>query len=239
MRRVHARGLPVACNGGADADAELGLSARREHARTIGPLAPGSPVSSTMRRSRSWLAARIARPRAAPRRGGKPMRRQAIVDRAPAARRAAHALSQTSSSQRLPSSPGQRGLSKLKRQKRRQPRDTIVGLSRAIGVSLSTLFKGTRRGGGRPGSKRPGMEVVPRNGKGHTYHLRASEGRVACSSLPRPADRQKRGVSQRCGTRHRVTEHLEGGGTAGKNIYMMGHGDPLSCAARCRTAPSA
>jgi transcriptional regulator with XRE-family HTH domain len=69
-------------------------------------------------------------------------------------------------------------LSKLENWQSSASLDTLVSLSRALGVSLSTLFQGypTEEGGAQLVKKGQGMEVVRRGTKkGHTYHLLASE----------------------------------------------------------------
>ena len=65
-------------------------------------------------------------------------------------------------------------LSKLENGQSSASLDTLVNLSRALGVSMSTLFQGypPEEGGAQLVKKGRGMEVVRRGTKrGHTYHL--------------------------------------------------------------------
>ncbi|MGH8739082.1 MAG: helix-turn-helix domain-containing protein [Burkholderiales bacterium] len=69
-------------------------------------------------------------------------------------------------------------LSKLENGQSSASLDTLVNLSHALGVSLSTLFRGypTEEGGAQLVKKGRGMEVVRRGTRrGHTYHLLAAE----------------------------------------------------------------
>jgi mannose-6-phosphate isomerase-like protein (cupin superfamily)/DNA-binding XRE family transcriptional regulator len=69
-------------------------------------------------------------------------------------------------------------LSKLENGQSAASLDTLVNLSRALGVSLGTLFQGfpAEEGGAQLVKQGQGMEVVRRGTrKGHTYHLLAAE----------------------------------------------------------------
>src|SRR5262245_16103811 len=69
-------------------------------------------------------------------------------------------------------------LSKLENGQSAASLDTLAGLSKALGVSLGTLFQGfpVEEGGAQLVKKGQGMEVVRRGTrKGHTYHLLAAE----------------------------------------------------------------
>jgi transcriptional regulator with XRE-family HTH domain len=69
-------------------------------------------------------------------------------------------------------------LSKLENAQSSASLDTLVSLSRALGVPLSALFQGypPEEGGAQLVKKSQGMEVVRRGTrKGHTYHLLAAE----------------------------------------------------------------
>lgn len=69
-------------------------------------------------------------------------------------------------------------LSKLENGQSAASLETLVSLSRALGVSLSTLFQGypPEEGGAQLVKAGQGMEVVRRGTrKGHTYHLLAAE----------------------------------------------------------------
>jgi len=69
-------------------------------------------------------------------------------------------------------------LSKIENGQSSPSLDTLSGLSRALGVSLSALFQGfpTAEGGAQLVKKGQGMEVVRRGTKrGHTYHLLAAD----------------------------------------------------------------
>lgn len=69
-------------------------------------------------------------------------------------------------------------LSKIENGQSSPSLDTLSGLSRALGVSLSALFQGfpTEEGGAQLVKKGQGMEVVRRGTKrGHTYHLLAAD----------------------------------------------------------------
>lgn len=71
-------------------------------------------------------------------------------------------------------SPGM--LSKIENAQATASLDTLVGIANALGVPMSTLFKGydTPAGGARLVKAGEGMEVVRRGtAKGHTYHLLA------------------------------------------------------------------
>jgi transcriptional regulator with XRE-family HTH domain len=69
-------------------------------------------------------------------------------------------------------------LSKLENGQSAASLETLVSLSRALGVSLGTLFQGfpPEQGGAQLVKKNQGMEVVRRGTrKGHTYHLLAAD----------------------------------------------------------------
>jgi transcriptional regulator with XRE-family HTH domain len=69
-------------------------------------------------------------------------------------------------------------LSKLENGQSAASLDTLVSLSRALGVSLGTLVQGfpAEEGGAQLVKRGQGMEVVRRGTrKGHTYHLLAAE----------------------------------------------------------------
>ena len=69
-------------------------------------------------------------------------------------------------------------LSKLENGQSAASLDTLANLSRALGVSLGTLFQGfpPEEGGAQLVRRGQGMEVVRRGTKkGHTYHLLAAE----------------------------------------------------------------
>lgn len=69
-------------------------------------------------------------------------------------------------------------LSKIENGQSSSSLDTLLGLSRALGVSLNALFQGfpAEEGGAQLVKKGQGMEVVRRGTKrGHTYHLLAAD----------------------------------------------------------------
>lgn len=113
--------------------------------------------------------------------------------------------------------------------------DTLVRLTRALGISLSSLFQGfsESEGGAQLVRKGKGMEVVRRGTKrGHTYHLLASERgprRTFEPFLVTLTDESE--VFQRF--QHPGTEfiHVLEGRLEyrhGKHIYPMGPGDSLT-----------
>jgi transcriptional regulator with XRE-family HTH domain len=126
-------------------------------------------------------------------------------------------------------------LSKLENGQSSASLDTLVNLSRALGVSLSTLFQGypPEEGGAQLVKKGRGMEVVRRGTKrGHTYHLLAADRgprRVFEPFLVTLTDKSE--VFQRF--EHPGTEflHVLEGRIEyrhGKHTYMLGPGDSLT-----------
>jgi transcriptional regulator with XRE-family HTH domain len=113
--------------------------------------------------------------------------------------------------------------------------DTLVRLSRALGIGLASLFQGfpESEGGAQLVKKGKGMEVVRRGTKrGHTYHLLAAERgprRAFEPFLVTLTDESE--VFQRF--QHPGTEfiHVLEGRLEyrhGKHVYPMGPGDSLS-----------
>jgi len=113
--------------------------------------------------------------------------------------------------------------------------DTLVRLTRALGISLASLFQGfsESEGGAQLVKKGKGMEVVRRGTKrGHTYHLLAAERgprRTFEPFLVTLTDESE--VFQRF--QHPGTEfiHVLDGRLDyrhGKHIYPMGPGDSLT-----------
>jgi len=130
-------------------------------------------------------------------------------------------------------SPGM--LSKLENGQSAASMETLVSLSRALGVSLGTLFQGfpAEEGGAQLVKQGQGMEVVRRGTrKGHTYHLLAAERgprRLFEPFLVTLTDKSE--VFPRF--EHPGTEflHILDGRIEyrhGKNTYMMGPGDSLT-----------
>lgn len=126
-------------------------------------------------------------------------------------------------------------LSKLENGQSSASLDTLANLSRALGVSLSTLFQGYPPEEGRAQlvKKGRGMEVVRRGTKrGHTYHLLAADRgprRVFEPFLVTLTDKSE--VFQRF--EHPGTEflHVLEGRIEyrhGKHTYMLGPGDSLT-----------
>ena len=126
-------------------------------------------------------------------------------------------------------------LSKLENGQSAASLDTLFSLSRALGVSLGTLFQGfpAEEGGAQLVKRGQGMEVVRRGTKrGHTYHLLAADRgprRLFEPFLVTLTDKSE--VFPRF--EHPGTEflHLLEGRIEyrhGKNTYMMGPGDSLT-----------
>jgi len=126
-------------------------------------------------------------------------------------------------------------LSKLENGQSSASLDTLVALSRALGISLSTLFQGypPEQGGAQLVKEGQGMEVVRRGTrKGHTYHLLAADRgprRLFEPYLVTLTDKSE--VFPRF--EHPGTEflHILEGRIEyrhGKNTYMMGRGDSLT-----------
>jgi transcriptional regulator with XRE-family HTH domain len=126
-------------------------------------------------------------------------------------------------------------LSKLENGQSAASLETLVGLSRALGVSMSTLFQGypPEEGGAQLVKDGEGMEVVRRGTrKGHTYHLLAADRgprRLFEPFLVTLTDKSE--VFPRF--EHPGIEflHILEGRIEyrhGKNTYMMGPGDSLT-----------
>ena len=126
-------------------------------------------------------------------------------------------------------------LSKLENGQSAASLETLVSLSRALGVSMSTLFQGypPQEGGAQLVKGGQGMEVVRRGTrKGHTYHLLAADRgprRLFEPFLVTLTDKSE--VFPRF--EHPGTEflHILEGRIEyrhGKNTYMMGPGDSLT-----------
>jgi len=126
-------------------------------------------------------------------------------------------------------------LSKLENGQSAASLETLVSLSRALGVSMSTLFQGypPEEGGAQLVKGGQGMEVVRRGTrKGHTYHLLAADRgprRLFEPFLVTLTDKSE--VFPRF--EHPGTEflHILEGRIEyrhGKNTYMMGPGDSLT-----------
>lgn len=126
-------------------------------------------------------------------------------------------------------------LSKLENGQSAASLDTLVNLSRALGVSLGTLFQGfpPEEGGAQLVKHGQGMEVVRRGTrKGHTYHLLAADRgprRLFEPFLVTLTDKSE--VFPRF--EHPGVEflHILEGRIQyrhGKNTYMMGPGDSLT-----------
>ena len=126
-------------------------------------------------------------------------------------------------------------LSKLENGQSAASLDSLFSLSRALGVSLGTLFQGfpPEEGGAHLVKRGQGMEVVRRGTrKGHTYHLLAADRgprRLFEPFLVTLTDKSE--VFPRF--EHPGTEflHLLEGRIEyrhGKNTYMMGPGDSLT-----------
>ena len=126
-------------------------------------------------------------------------------------------------------------LSKLENGQSAASLETLVSLSRALGVSMSTLFQGypPEEGGAQLVKGGQGMEVVRRGTrKGHTYHLLAADRgprRLFEPFLVTLTDESE--VFPRF--EHPGTEFLhilEGliEYRHGRNTYMMGPGDSLT-----------
>src|SRR5262245_29384365 len=126
-------------------------------------------------------------------------------------------------------------LSKLENGQSAASLDTLVSLSRALGVSLGTLFQGfpPEEGGAQLVKHGQGMEVVRRGTrKGHTYHLLAAQ---------RGPRRQFEPFLVTLTDKSEVFPRFEHPGTEfihilegrieyrhGKQTYMMGPGDSLT-----------
>jgi DNA-binding XRE family transcriptional regulator len=126
-------------------------------------------------------------------------------------------------------------LSKLENGQSAASLETLVSLSRALGVSMSTLFQGypPEEGGAQLVKGGQGMEVVRRGTrKGHTYHLLAAERgprRLFEPYLVTLTDKSE--VFPRF--EHPGVEflHILEGRIEyrhGKNIYLMAPGDSLT-----------
>jgi transcriptional regulator with XRE-family HTH domain len=126
-------------------------------------------------------------------------------------------------------------LSKLENGQSAASLDTLASLSRALGVSLGTLFQGfpPQEGGAQLVKSRQGMEVVRRGTRrGHTYHLLAADRgprRLFEPFLVTLTDKSE--VFPRF--EHPGTEflHILEGRIEyrhGKHTYMMGPGDSLT-----------
>ena len=126
-------------------------------------------------------------------------------------------------------------LSKLENGQSAASLDTLASLSRALGVSLGTLFQGfpPEEGGAQLVKSRQGMEVVRRGTRrGHTYHLLAADRgprRLFEPFLVTLTDKSE--VFPRF--EHPGTEflHILEGRIEyrhGKHTYMMGPGDSLT-----------
>jgi transcriptional regulator with XRE-family HTH domain len=126
-------------------------------------------------------------------------------------------------------------LSKLENGQSAASLDTLANLSRALGVSLGTLFQGfpPEEGGAQLVKSRQGMEVVRRGTRrGHTYHLLAADRgprRLFEPFLVTLTDKSE--VFPRF--EHPGTEflHILEGRIEyrhGKHTYMMGPGDSLT-----------
>src|SRR2546427_5160349 len=126
-------------------------------------------------------------------------------------------------------------LSKLENGQSAASLETLVSLSRALGVSMSTLFQGypPQEGGAQLVKGGQGMEVVRRGTrKGHTYHLLAADRgprRLFEPFLVTLTDKSE--VFPRF--EHPGTEflHILEGRIEyrhGKNTYMIGPGDSLT-----------
>ncbi len=126
-------------------------------------------------------------------------------------------------------------LSKLENGQSAASLETLVSLSRALGVSMSTLFQGypPAEGGGQLVKSGQGMEVVRRGTrKGHTYHLLAADRgprRLFEPYLVTLTDKSE--VFPRF--EHPGVEflHILEGRIEyrhGKNTYVMGPGDSLT-----------
>ncbi|MGQ0656439.1 MAG: helix-turn-helix domain-containing protein [Betaproteobacteria bacterium] len=126
-------------------------------------------------------------------------------------------------------------LSKLENGQSAASLETLAALSRALGVSLGTLFQGypPEEGGAQLVKKGQGMEVVRRGTrKGHTYHLLAAERgprRLFEPFLVTLTDKSE--VFPRF--EHPGTEflHILEGRIEyrhGKHTYLMGPGDSLT-----------
>lgn len=126
-------------------------------------------------------------------------------------------------------------LSKIENGQSSASMETLLSLSRALGVSISTIFQGypPEEGGAQLVRKGQGMEVVRRGTrKGHTYHLLAADRgprRFFEPFLVILTDKSE--VFQRF--EHPGIEflHILEGRIEyrhGKHTYMMGPGDSLS-----------
>jgi transcriptional regulator with XRE-family HTH domain len=126
-------------------------------------------------------------------------------------------------------------LSKLENGQSAASLDTLANLSRALGVSMGTLFQGfpPEEGGAQLVKQGQGMEVVRRGTKrGHTYHLLAADRgprRLFEPFLVTLTDKSE--VFPRF--EHPGTEflHILEGRIEyrhGKSTYMMGPGDSLT-----------
>lgn len=135
-------------------------------------------------------------------------------------------------------------LSKLENAQSSASLDTLVNLSRALGVPLSSLFQGypPEEGGAQLVKKSQGMEVVRRGTrKGHTYHLLAADRgprRLFEPFLVTLTDKSE--VFP--GFEHPGIEflHILEGRIEyrhGKHTYMMGPGDSLTFRGEVRHGP--
>lgn len=126
-------------------------------------------------------------------------------------------------------------LSKIENGQSSASMETLFSLSRALGVSLSTIFQGypPEEGGAQLVKRNQGMEVVRRGTrKGHTYHLLAAE---------RGPRRRFEPFLVTLTDKSEVFPRFEHPGIEflhilegrieyrhGKNAYMMGPGDSLT-----------